>query len=52
LEWQNADAKQVFEIIKGKLVQNERTYLFLDEIQEIEHWERLVNTFMEHSCNV
>lgn len=47
LEWQNANAKQVFEIIKGKLVQNERTYLFLDEIQEIEHWERLVNTFME-----
>lgn len=49
LEWQNADAKQVFKIIKEKLVQNERTYLFLDEIQEIEHWERLVNTFMEEA---
>ena len=49
LEWQNADAKQVFDIIKGKLVPNERTYLFLDEIQEIEHWERLVNTFMEEA---
>ena len=47
LEWQNADVKQVFEIIKGKLVSNKRTYLFLDEIQEIEQWERLVNTFME-----
>jgi len=53
LEWQNADAKQVFEIIKAKLVPNQRTYLFLDEIQEIEHWERLVNTFMaEDSYNV
>ena len=46
LEWQDSDAKQVFEIIKGKLVDGKRTYLFLDEIQEIEHWERLVNTFM------
>ena len=46
LEWQNLDAKQVFEIIKGKLTSDKRTYLFLDEIQEIEHWERLVNTFM------
>lgn len=49
LEWQNVEAKQVFEIIKAKLVPNERTYLFLDEIQEIEHWERLVNTFMEEA---
>jgi predicted AAA+ superfamily ATPase len=49
LEWQNADAKQVFELIKAKLVPGERTYLFLDEIQEIEHWERLVNTFMEEA---
>lgn len=49
LEWQNVEAKQVFEIIKAKLVSNERTYLFLDEIQEIEHWERLVNTFMEET---
>lgn len=49
LEWQNADAKQVFELIKAKLIPNERTYLFLDEIQEIEHWERLVNTFMEET---
>jgi predicted AAA+ superfamily ATPase len=49
LEWQNSDAKQVYEIIKAKLVPKERTYLFLDEIQEIEHWERLVNTFMEEA---
>ncbi|BBB90490.1 MAG TPA: ATP-binding protein [Methylomusa anaerophila] len=49
LEWQNTDVKQVFEIIKDKLVPSERTYLFLDEIQEIEHWERLVNTFMEEA---
>ncbi|MDR0381607.1 MAG: ATP-binding protein [Oscillospiraceae bacterium] len=47
LEWQNASATQVFEIIKAKLAPGGRTYLFLDEIQEIENWEILVNTFME-----
>ena len=53
LEWQNMDAKQVFEIIKEKLAPSQRTYLFLDEIQEIEHWERLVNTLMtEDEYNV
>ena len=49
LEWQNVDAKQAFELIKAKLVPKNRTYLFLDEIQEIDHWERLVNTFMEET---
>lgn len=47
LKWKNINTKQVFEIIKDKLVPNERTYLFFDEIQEIEDWERLVNSFME-----
>jgi predicted AAA+ superfamily ATPase len=47
LEWQGVQTKDVFELIKSKLVKNKRVYLFLDEIQEIEGWERLVNTFME-----
>jgi predicted AAA+ superfamily ATPase len=49
LEWQGAGAKRVFEIIKSRLIPDSRTYLFLDEIQEIEDWERLVNTFMEEA---
>lgn len=49
LEWQNVEAKQVFDLIKLKLAPNERTYLFLDEIQEIDNWERLVNTLMEET---
>jgi predicted AAA+ superfamily ATPase len=49
LEWQNADVMQVFEIIKAKLIPGKRTYLFLDEMQEIDQWERLVNTFMEEA---
>ena len=50
LEWQNADAMQVFKQIKSKLASGGRTYLFLDEIQEIENWERLVNTLMEEAA--
>ena len=50
LEWHNADAMQVFDQIKSKLSPDGRTYLFLDEIQEIENWERLVNTFMEETA--
>jgi predicted AAA+ superfamily ATPase len=49
LEWQNVETKQVFEMIKAKLVSGARTYLFLDEIQEIAHWERLVNTLTEEA---
>jgi predicted AAA+ superfamily ATPase len=37
LEWQNIETKQVFEMIKTPLVSDARTYLFLDEIQEIAH---------------
>ena len=47
LEWQNVEVRRVFEIIKEKLAPSGRTYLFLDEIQEVDYWERLVNTFME-----
>jgi predicted AAA+ superfamily ATPase len=49
LEWQDATAQQAFDAIISKLAQNSRSYLFLDEIQEIEHWERLVNTLMEEA---
>jgi predicted AAA+ superfamily ATPase len=50
LEWQNADVNRVFEIIRARLAADARSYLFLDEIQEIEHWERLVNTLMAEAA--
>jgi hypothetical protein len=37
-------AKQMFTEIKSKLSQSGKTYLFLDEVQEIPGWERTVNT--------
>ena len=37
-------AKQMFEAVKAKLSENKKTYFFLDEVQEIEGWEKVVNS--------
>lgn len=44
MEYENMTAKEMFHELKGRLVDNEKTYLFLDEIQEIEGWEKVVNS--------
>lgn len=46
LEFENATASTVFADLKGLISKDERMYLFLDEIQEITGWEKLVNTLM------
>lgn len=38
-------AKLLYEEIKAKLVSGQKTYLFLDEIQEVKSWEKAVNSF-------
>ena len=39
-------AKQLYNKIKETLTPSEKTYLLLDEIQEVKDWEKAVNTFM------
>ena len=39
-------AKKLYDEIKSKLNQDGKTYLFLDEIQEVKSWEKAVNSFM------
>ena len=39
-------AKALYDEIKGRLSKDGKTYLFLDEIQEIKDWEKAVNSFM------
>ena len=39
-------ALKLYEEVKHHLNPNGRTYLFLDEIQEVESWEQAVNSFM------
>jgi len=46
LEYEDMSAKQLFVTIKAQLSNNGKTYLFLDEIQEIQNWEKVVNSLM------
>lgn len=42
--YENMTAKEMYKDISGKLSSDSRTYIFLDEVQEIEGWERVVNS--------
>ena len=44
MEYEDMTAKQMFEAVKAKFSENKKTYLFLDEVQEIKGWEKVVNS--------
>ena len=44
MEYDNMTAKEMYTELKGRLCQGKKTYLFLDEMQEIKGWEKVVNT--------
>ena len=44
MEYEDMTAKLMFTELKGRLVPNGKTYLFLDEVQEINDWEKAVNS--------
>lgn len=44
MEYEDMTAKQMFAEIKGRLSAAGKTYLFLDEVQEIKGWEKVVNS--------
>ena len=44
MEYEDMDAKQMFAELKSRLLPDRKTYLFLDEVQEIFGWERVVNS--------
>lgn len=46
LEYEDMTAKELFSAVKGRLAKEHRTYIFFDEIQVIESWERVVNSLM------
>lgn len=46
MEYEDMKAKQMYEQLKGRLSPDGRSYLFLDEVQEIKGWEKVVNTLM------
>ena len=44
MEYEGMTAKQLYEMLKTQLSNTEKTYLFLDEVQEISSWEKTVNS--------
>jgi len=44
MEYEDMTSKQMFTELKSKLCADSKTYLFLDEVQEIKGWEKVVNS--------
>ena len=44
MEYEDMTAKQMYYELKDRLSDNGKTYLFLDEVQEIMGWEKVVNS--------
>lgn len=44
MEYEDMTAKQMYAQLKEQLSSNGKTYLFLDEVQEIKGWEKVVNS--------
>ncbi|MDK2808115.1 MAG: uncharacterized protein PWP24_849 [Clostridiales bacterium] len=46
MEYADMTAKELYLELKNRMCFGKKTYLFLDEVQEIEGWEKIVNTYM------
>ena len=47
LEYEDIDtASKLYREVKSRLAKGKKTYIFLDEVQEIDNWEKAVNSFM------
>jgi len=44
MEYEDMTAKQMYELLMASLCPDGKTYLFLDEMQEIDGWEKVVNS--------
>ena len=40
------DAKSLYEFVQGKMVAGQKHYVLLDEIQDVQDWEKAVNAFI------
>lgn len=44
MEYEDMTAKLLYDMLKEKISKNRKTYIFLDEVQEIPSWEKTVNS--------
>jgi predicted AAA+ superfamily ATPase len=53
MEYEDMTAKRMYNEIKGRLPAGKRSYIFLDEVQEVKDWERAVNSlFSDHDTDI
>lgn len=46
-------AKEMYKSIKSKITDSNRYYILLDEVQEVDNWEKAINTLLEDSnCDI
>lgn len=46
MQYEGLSSKQMYEELKSKIRTSEKTYFFLDEVQEIEGWEKVINSLV------
>ena len=46
MEFEDMTAKNLYQELKSKILKEKKTYLFLDEIQEIDGWEKVINSLV------
>lgn len=46
MQYEGLSSKQMYEELKSKIRKPEKTYFFLDEVQEIEGWEKVINSLV------
>ena len=44
MDYEDMTSKQMYTELKGRLIDGKKTYFFLDEVQEITGWEKVVNS--------
>lgn len=44
MEYEDMTSKQMYSELKGRLSTDGKTYLFLDEVQDVDGWEKVVNS--------
>lgn len=53
MEFEDMTAKEMFNELKSHLCGNKKTYLFLDEVQEVKHWEKTINSlFSDYDVDI
>lgn len=53
MEYQRMTAEELYCYVKERLPDGKRAYLFLDEIQRIDHWQDAVNSFrVDFDCDI